>query len=356
MKTLNYLPIKKENAGSLIGVSYIGEYIKCPRRWFYRYYQPTTNDEGVTGNTGIEPHGTAPALITGSLFHNALAAWYESGCVDGHDTGNYILDVALDVLNADWEKRADEYYDTTTAEEDLAMIKEMLIAYTDVYGPTGTNPDYPKIKIVCDQDGKPLIEREYATPLGYGDYFLTCKADAIIEDEGYTKVFEHKTTVASYVMSRISSIHYDAQFTGEIFTLNNNITPLSDAGGLFGVKANVIIKKRSPRSKYGIATRETTNRTADQLQDFANTCVDTLMQIDDRVKHYEEWLERGVEQTEALSVWFPVQGTFNGECEAYRRPCDFYMMCKAPTRAASMLGGYKPRTYIPEPLQSFNTE
>lgn len=349
--TQTYLPIKKENAGSLVGVSYMGEYIKCPRKWFYRYYQPTSTEDGTAVNTGIEPHGTAPALITGSLFHDALAAWYASGCIDGEDTGAYDLEAAIAELDKSWTARHSQYRDETAADEDKNMIKEMLISYADHFGPEGSAPDYPGMKIYCDALGEPVIEREYATPLGYGDYFLTCKVDAIIEDRGYLKVFEHKTTVASFMMQRLSSIHHDAQFTGEIYTLKNHFE-----GDLHGVKVNAVQKRRKLKSKYPIAERDTTNRTDDQLADFANTCVDTLMQIDDRVKNYEKWVADEVPQTEALSVWFPAQGAFNGECEAYRRPCDYYMMCKAPKRAHTMLGGYKARVTIKKDEESTNVQ
>jgi len=217
----------------------------------------------------------------------------------------------------------------------------MLIAYYDRFGPDSASPDFPKISVLCDSEGVPYIEREWLTPLGYSNYFLTSKIDLIIKHAGYVKAMEHKTSVASFVQRRLGSIHHDAQFTGEIFTLNKN---MPKEVKLYGVLANVITKNRSARSKYDIAERETTNRTRPQLTQFANTVIDTLRQIDDRVGNYQKWLTQGVEEHEALSVWFPAQGEFNGECEAFNRHCDYYQLCKQPDKANSMLGIYKPRT------------
>ena len=177
--------------------------------------------------------------------------------------------------------------------------------------------------------------------LGYSDYFLTSKIDLIITHRGYVKAMEHKTSVASYVMSRLSTIHHDAQFTGEIYTLAENMPKEIK---LYGVMANVIQKNRSLRSKYDIAERDTTTRTQSQLDDFANTAVDTLRQIDERVGQYQDWLSKGVEEYKALSVWFPTHGMFNEQCNAYRRHCDYYALCKQPEKANKLLGIYKPRT------------
>lgn len=338
-----FLPKKKPDAGSLVGVHYMMEFIKCPRKWFYRYYQPVTEEEsGEQVHTGIEPQDTAHPLLTGGVFHTALEGYYASGIRDGEDTGEYQLEQALSEMKTAWNSRKDFYYTEEAAEKELDMVQNMIIAYYDRFGPKSPNPDYPKIKVLCDTNGEPYIEREFATPLGYSNYFLTCKADMIISDIGYVKVMEHKTSVASYITSRLSSIHHDAQFTGEIYTLNKN---MPENMKLFGVKANVVQKNRSPRSKYDIAERDTTNRTAAQLADFASAAVDTLRQIDDRVANYEDWVNvKGVDQPTAIGVWFPIQGAFNGECEAYRRHCDYYSLCKQPEKAQKLLGIFKPRT------------
>jgi len=336
-----FIPIKKSDAGSLIGIHYINEFIKCPRRWFRKYFQPLPDeDTGKLVNVGIEPQETAPALLAGGFFHTALEAYYNSGIVDGEDTGNYNLDATLAAMEEGWQKRKDSYHAEEDADNDHDMIQRMLIAYYDRFGPQSANPDYPKIKVLCDPEGKPYIEREWLTPLGYSNYFLTSKIDLLIIDGGYVKAMEHKTSVASFVGNTLSGIHHNSQFTAEIYTLTHNM-PNSR---LYGIKVNVITKNRSARSKYDVAERDTTNRTDDQLADFANTAVDTLRQIDDRVAKYEEWLDKGIPEHEALSVWFPAQGQFNNECYAYNRPCDYYALCKQPERANNMLGLFRPRT------------
>ena len=341
-QTPQFIPVKKPDAGTQIGVHYVAEFIKCPRKWFRRYYQPLPDETtGELINVGIEPRDTAPALLTGGIFHTALEEYYRSGIVDGEDTGKYDLDRTLAAMETSCAARKDSYYSEEDADAEREMIQTMLIAYWERFGPTSSNPDYPKIKVLCDTEGLPYIEREWITPLPYSNYYITSKIDLIITDGGYVKAMEHKTSVASFVTSRLSSIHYDAQFTAEIYTLTNN---MPEATKFFGVTCNVVTKNRSAKSKYDIAERDTTNRTQDQLLDWANTTIDTLRQIDERVGQYEKWLTQGVEEDKALSVWFPVHGQFNEQCFAYRRPCDYYALCKQPERANSLLAVYKPRT------------
>ena len=340
--TPQFIPQKKPDAGSLIGVHYIMEFKKCPRKWFYRYYQPVVEEEtGQLVHTGVEPKQTASALLTGGVFHQALEGYYRSGVRDGADTGEYSLEAALGEMDKAYANRKGSYESEDAADAERAMVQSMLIAYFERFGPNSPRPDYPVIKVLCDEQGEPYIEREWATSLGYSNYFLTCKTDLLITHQGYVKVMEHKTSVASYVQSRISSSHHDAQFSGEIYTLKNNMPADTK---LHGVMINVVQKNRSPRSKYDIAERDTTNRTATQLEDFANAAVDTLRQIDDRVGNFEDWLSKGVEPRVALSVWFPVAGMFTGECEAYRRHCDYYSLCKQPERAHLLLGMFNART------------
>lgn len=338
-----FIPQKKPDAGSLIGASYLTEFEKCPRRWFRKYYNPVVQPEtGELVHTGIEPLETAPPLLTGGVFHAALESYYLSGIRDGDDTGEYNLEAAMAGLDKSFTARRDSYLNEEIADTERTTVQEMVIAYYDRFGPKSPNPDYPKIKVICDGNGQPYVEREWVTDLGYSNYYLTCKTDLFVSDQGYGKVMEHKTSVASFIKQTLNNSHTGAQFTGEIYTLKNNM-PVD--AKLFGVLVNVVQKNRSPRSKYDVAERETTNRTDPQLYEFANWAVDVLRQIDDRVGQYEDWINsRGVEEWKALSVWFPTRGTANGECNAYNRPCDYSSLCKQPDRANQLLGVYRPRT------------
>jgi len=349
--TTQFLPYIKPDAGSQIGVSYIGEFIKCPRKWYNKYARLTRNSDGSVSATGIEVHQTASPLISGSLFHHALENYYKSGCLSGEDTGAYSLEFALSKLEDEFNLRKSQYETEDAAESEYAMVRSMILSYDERYGPNGGDPDYPAIKILCDQDtGEPYLERNFATPLGYKDYYLTCKVDAVINDQGFVKVFEHKTSVASYVNTRVSSIHTDAQFAGEILTLNENI---KTGDPLAGVKVNVVVKNRAAKSKFDVAVRETTSRSPSQLEDFKACAVDVLTQIDERMEQMVDWVEaKGVDAEKAAGVWFPSRGQFNGECQAYRRNCDFLMLCKQPDRAKQLLNGYRPRVKVIEQEES----
>ena len=164
-ETLQFIPIKKPDAGSLIGVHYLMSFIKCPRKWFRQYYQPLPDEEtGEPVNVGIEPIETAPALLTGGIFHHALEEYYRSGIRDGEDTGEYQLDAALAGMNASWAARKDSFVTEEAADLELGVVQAMLIAYYDRYGPKSAAPDFPEIQVLCDASGNPYIEREWVTP------------------------------------------------------------------------------------------------------------------------------------------------------------------------------------------------
>lgn len=346
---LSFKPIVKPDAGSQIGISYMKEFVKCPRRWFFKYAMETEQDDGSVAPTGIELKGTAVPLISGSNFHAGMESYYRSGCRDGADTGEYKLDAAIAGFEESFNRRKRDYVSADVATEDYDMVKTMLVAYSDRYGPTSSSPDYPNIEVLCDQDtGEPMVEREFTTLLGYGNYYMTSKIDVIIAHMGFVKGFEHKTSVASYIRSRLMTSHNDAQMSGEILSITESLPP---AYPFHGILVNVVGKKRSPRSKYDIAERETTTRTQSQQEDFKQSCIDVLRQIDDRVANFNEWTRvKGIPFHQALAVWFPATGYFNDECNSYNRLCDFAPICSKPAASGQMLNAFRPRTRVEKPV------
>lgn len=339
-----FQPIRKPDAGSLIGVSYLSTFVRCPRKWYWKYAHPTEQPDGSIAPTGIEPPEVDKNLLLGGEFHKAIEVYYLSGCRDGQDTGAYDIDAAIATLEESHSKNFNKYQDTDEESDSLRMAKDMLYSYHEAFGPNSPAPDFPHMRIACDTEtGEPLIEKEFITPLGYGNYYMTTKIDAIIEDRGFYRAFEHKTAAASYVRQRLSSIHFDAQMSGEIFAIRKH---LAEGISIAGLKVNVIVKNRAKASKYAVAERESTDRSDAQLELFADSAVDVLRQIDARVQKHNEWLKQGVPLQESLSVWFPIHGYYNGNCQAYNRPCEYSKLCQIPERANSLLANYRRRTTV----------
>ena len=341
-----FIPDHQPNAGSLFGSSYINLASKCWKKWFNTYYRPITSSErgGEVVARGIAPIQTSAALLSGRVFHEGLAAYYVSGCRDGEDTGEYDVERALEVaqlvhLNA---KKHGEYQDDSAAEEDWLLNKNMLLGYADFFGPRAPSQDYPNIRIACDGNGQPLVEREFKMALDYGDYVYSCKYDAIVHHRGFLKAMEHKTSAAGFVGNRIKTSQFDAQITGECAILADQFPD----DPIHGVLMNVVVKKRSVNSKFDPAERESTTRTQTQLEYFRLSTVSLLAEIDHRVGEFERELEKGTPLELAAQVWFPDHGTRSGECMSYNYPCTFAAICQLPGRERATLTGFRPRSGV----------
>ena len=196
--------------------------------------------------------------------------------------------------------------------------------------------------VAHDGEGKPLVEREFQVDLPYGDYVYTMRADLVILHRGYLKMGEHKTSVASFLGSRLKSSHFDSQMTGQCWVMREMFPETA----LNGVWVNAVVKFRSPKSKYDLAERETTTRTNFQLDNFPLGVVDILQQIDDRVGKFNQALEKGYDLEKSAQLYFPDHGTRSGRCFAYNRYCDYFDICKNAGREEQLLVNYRPRTTL----------
>jgi hypothetical protein len=338
-----FIPDLEPNGASPVGNSYSSLYANCPKKFFNTFLRPVEYVDGE-GNLvvarGIKTRQTKLPFLSGSIFHEGLAAWYISGCRDGEDTGQYNLEAALAAAEVHFNARKHEYSDQEIATADWAMNKQMLVSYVDRYGPESSVPDYPDIRVVCDGEGKPLVEREFQVDLGFQDYIYTMRADLVISHRGFVKIMEHKTSVASWVRQRLSTSHWDSQMTGQCWILDT----LFPGEALAGVLVNVVVKNRSLKSTFDIAERETTTRTAQQLDNFRLNTLDILHEINKRLEKFEETLKRSGDVEYAAQLWFPDHGTRTGCCTAYNSLCEYADLCKAPGREKSTLANYKPRT------------
>jgi hypothetical protein len=333
-----FLPKPIQHGGSLVGNSYLSLFAKCPRKWFYGFYFP----QELAGETwhGLAPKHTAEALLLGSAFHEGLAAWYLSGCKDGEDTGKYSLDSAISTAESHHLKRKAEYADQDRAEKDWATCKTMLVQYHESHGPGGPSQDWPEIKVLFDEDGQPLVEREFAIKLGTGKYVYTARLDLIVERFGNVQVMEHKSSAASGTRQRLASSHMDSQMTGEIFVANKAFP----SHNLNGVLVNVITKNLSAKSTVGLVNRTTTDRTRGQLQRFEQKVLGILCRIDESIHTWKEYVSKGIEPVKATDMLFPDYGENNGECFSYMRECEFSPFCKQLQPEDITLNSFRPKT------------
>ena len=332
-----YLPSVAEHGGTRVGNSYLTLFVSCPRKWYFQYLYPSEDASGIV------PIHTDGNLLKGSTFHEGLAAWLASGCRDGEDTGEYVLDRALEVAREHHDARLREWSDQSDATTAWQSMQEMLVRYHEWYGPGGRKPDYPDMQVMCDsKTGIPLIEQEVTIPLG-GSYFFTCRVDAVVERFGYACILEHKTSVGSYVHTRLSTIHTDSQFTGEVAALRHML----GNEAVSGVYCNVIIKNRSANSKFDCAVREMTDRTVAETDRFKVKCENILNKIDYAVEGFHDAQAKGVmTMEEAADVFFPEYGMNTEYCHAYRRQCEYLSFCRGIQSPDVTLINFRPRTKL----------
>ncbi len=330
-----FLPDVVPHGGTVVGGSYLTLYVSCPRKWYFQFKYPSD------GGRGIVPIHTDANLIKGSVFHEGMAAWLISGCRDGEDTGEYNLDAALAVAQTNHQARLREWSDQSDATTAWALVQEMLVRYHEWYGPGGRKPDFPDMKVLCDEKtGIPLVEQEVTIPLT-GEYFFTCRVDAVVERFGYACILEHKTSVASYVHQRLSTIHTDSQFTGEVAALRH----IMGNSAISGVYCNVIVKNRSVNSKFDCAERGMTDRTVAETARFRVKCANILRAIDTAVDGYDDMISKGsLTAEQAADVYFPEYGMNTGYCHSYRRECEYMSFCRGIQSPDVTLINFRART------------
>jgi hypothetical protein len=328
---VKFIPDETPKGGSLIGNSYISTFAVCPLKWFNTYARP------CEGKRGIRARFRSEHLIKGGIFHEAIAELYLSGCADGEDTGIWDLDRAIAKLEEECLRATDEYPDEQKLEDDKLMMTSMMTNYFAKYGPGGPGQDFPnEVKVLHDEKGEPLIEREFRVDLGYSDYIFTMRSDLLIEHHGRPVIMEHKTSAAGFwPQQRLNAIHTDSQFTGQCFVMAS----LFPGQVLDGVLCNVVIKK----GKTEIALRELTNRDAQDFNVFRQSVLDILQQIDHRMEGFSNDMDSGWETEEAIMRWFPDHGQRTGACTAYGTGCEYQHLCRNKTRIAQGLGNYLPR-------------
>lgn len=331
--------------GTVSGNSYVSKFDNCPKLWFHEFYYPWLSASGEVEHRGLQPKLRALSLLTGSVYHEGMAALYLSGCRDGADTGEWKVDHAIEVMESKAIDYRTQYSSDEEADNDLVQNRVYLRQYYDRFGPGSRSADWPSIQVVHDLEGKPIVEREFKIRLN-DRYTYTCRSDLLIYHHGYLKTMEHKTSAPGiWLKKRLSSLSYDAQFSGEIAVMKANLPTLVGEGTpLNGVLLNVLVKGRGVKSPHDVAERETGTRTDAQLERWRLQTINTLDRIEESIQAFEKLLSQGVELEVAANQTFPTLGTRTDHCKAYNRPCDYYELCQLPGMESRLMGKYRPRT------------
>lgn len=342
-----------EGGGSRFGMSFLSLYLACPARWALAYVAPHSQGRGL-----ITPHKARP-LLAGGGFHSAVDPWYTSRCKDPstgqwcEDHGRPDLDFAMHTLDTWVATHAGEWDDPVEMDTDHQLGRDWVRRYHDYYGPGGTMPEYPNVKVFVDETG-PWVEREIVVPLGQGLEF-TSRIDLVAIDRGYPAVYEHKTAAASSMKSTKAMAHLKAQFTGELFALGHGAKlPFQPSRCV----VNILNKNpgQTSRAKTLPFEREAVSRTEEQIARFALNLEGWLSQMGEDLQRYEALLEDGVPTFEALYRVFPLVGTTTGACFSYQRACDFWPMCSNTGREHLSAVAYDPRYRDGEPTRPLTEE
>lgn len=254
----------RPTGGSLRGWSYYSAWGSCPwKAWLkYHYREPST----PVDIQGTEARLTPRPLLIGSMFHEALEAYYQSGwkvdsapitrrvqymgadqvvtesVLHGHDSGTYDPEAAVFAASDMAGRRADEWPGELERQADLADVISLVAKYHQHYGPSGTHTDFPNFRLAADpyDPSRPALETELAIDLGDGLLF-TSRFDAIfIDEQGALWGLEHKTSAASRVHALFQKAHLDGQVTGQWVNLCAHFVPQQARIG--GVALNVTVK------------------------------------------------------------------------------------------------------------------
>lgn len=334
--TKRFKPDRTIKGGTPFGNSYLSCENNCPREFFYYYVYPLEQPNPGPVSKGITQRFTRGFLLLGQYFHTGMEVLYRSGCFLDEDTGKWDIEYAIHVMKSEYDKLLDQYEESDRAEKDWSIAETMLRNYYDEYSINGLTPDYPGIKVAFDEDGEPLIERQFSIELGYRDYIYTCRPDLIVVDNSRYKVMEHKTSAyGMWLNKRIERFEWDSQVTGEMFVLH----ALFPGEKVEGVIGNVCVKG----GKTTKVERTHVTRGVLDIESFILSAIDTLKRIDERVEGFWRDYYKGDSVQNAGMRWFPDHGTRTGKCAEYGG-CQFQILCKYKDLQNRQIGGFRPRT------------
>lgn len=337
--TNNFIPARSLDGGTPVGSSYMNTYVRCPYLFFNQYIRPIGDLEDGGQLIGIQPRFRSPALSGGSMFHSYMEHLYLSGCRDGHDTGEWDFDFAINAMEVCREEVRSGYREPEQCDIDFNEMRLLAEYYVQQYGKQGAQPEWPEFQVAFDEEGKPLIERAFELDMGFNDYYITSKPDIIMTRNGYLITRDHKTAARGWGQRRSANIDTDPQFTMEHMILSELFPELAFEGS----EVNIIVKGLKHGTKAQRFFRNTTTRTLTDIRVFKADTIDLLHKIDESVSQFKDLLERTGDVELAASLAFPRHGVRTDACHAFSRSCDFIDLCVYKDNIGNNLGAYKPR-------------
>jgi len=224
----------------------------CQRRWAFGYLD------------GLTTSMTSAPLKQGTLVHQALGAWYESGMVLTH--AELIRDTVEPWLERrmEWADRAFEghdYADQRRAEliaedrEIAAQSTAMMAGYIDQW----LAPDSDHLEVIAVEPqmarylkhpvtGRPIEDRpRIGGVVRRRRWSFGGGVDVLVRDkrDGQTWAMEHKTTADRDLNQYLRKLHFDPQVRGYAWALADPIPSVSgvEPVNVAGVIYNVLRKK-----------------------------------------------------------------------------------------------------------------
>lgn len=343
IEALHSIPSIRDGA-SRFGIHFMGEWISCPRKAALSGLLPHPE-----GGIGLAPNYTARPLGVGWTYHEGIAHWYATRCTNrstgelSDDTGQPSLEAALDHLTVLGETRRAEWEDEEEWQADMALCRELVTRYDQWYGPKGVDPEWPEVRVWCDETG-PWIERTIEVPITNTGLIYTCRPDLIATHLSTMCVWEHKTTAPSSMAGLLARMHVEAQPTGELRALRHAHPSL--ASGVSAVVINAINKKpaKTGRGTTPHFARERVTRTELDFEQFDNDAEAVLLWVGGMILHWQQLQERhSMDPWEAMLYAFPKLGTMHGACHTYNTKCHFSNLCQQAGREKAMALSYRPR-------------
>lgn len=320
--------------------SRLSSWVACRMLWFNEYWREHPAEEGARGWSPIVLPGT---LTVGAAYHKGLEEYRRSQCRDGEDTGEPDLDRAIAAIEAAFaEYKAAGAFgeEPERLASEQAKTIELLRRFHDHHGPGGIAPLWPRLKILCDESGEPIIERTFETDLGDG-WTYVCKPDALATFDGRVVAIEDKTASAHTVRRTIDSARMGAQFMGEAWTIGQSDLLRGDLPAVY-LLAHV---KNPGRSASSIRFQsDIIDWSEAEIEIWRRNTKKLTQEIDQHLEAYEKLVADGMNPNVAALTVFARTGTISGHCTwSYGRECDYLPLCRMPGREDRFHKAYRPR-------------
>jgi hypothetical protein len=372
-----YQPSDLQVGGARVSTSMLAVHAHCPAEFFYNYLAPHPSDLAPDdevrepkalpstglGGEGREPQALSPTgtgtptthagMVTpsnadanfGTDIHAALEVYRLTGWRDGADTGEYKVGVAVDKFLEDWEARRD-----TTLAEKWDQLRPMGVTLLQEYHSErpGGLLDW---RLLANEAGEPLTEREYAIPILGGRFLYTVKTDAMAYREWPAKLalaVDYKTKGFRYVNEFINYSNLSGQGWGEVAVLHHFFPEIA----MGRMQFELLVKDRGRSSSLPYVQVCEVEVTPAKAKRWLKVVESQALRIAWQVAEWNARCAKGEDPYQAGMDVFPTTGQLieSGTCARYGRTCDFAPVCEDfdERGARPVLMGMEPRSLVEE--------